>query len=220
MGDLNRLHSSEIDNGNVIDADHLNAEFNQLMNETNDQDDRLDVLEAGATSNNPTGAIIWYAGSSAPSGYLLCYGQAVSRTTYSALFAVVSTTYGSGDGSTTFNVPDVRGRVALGKDDMGGSAASRVTSSSTNGANSTTLGGAGGAQTHTLTVSELADHDHDLLCSVNGGSGASTSNYVGSNSDWNAATTTTNTVTIDGTGGGSAHSNTQPWLALNALIKT
>jgi microcystin-dependent protein len=69
----------------------------------------------------PTGTVFPYAGASAPAGYLLCFGQAVSRTTFAALFAICSTTYGSGDGSTTFNVPDLRGMVAGGKTDMGGS---------------------------------------------------------------------------------------------------
>lgn len=63
----------------------------------------------------PSGVVSPYAGSSAPGGWLLCDGSAVSRTTYADLFAVVSTTYGVGDGSTTFNLPDLRGRVAVGK---------------------------------------------------------------------------------------------------------
>jgi microcystin-dependent protein len=62
----------------------------------------------------PAGRIEAYAGATAPTGYLLCDGTAVSRTTYAGLFAVTSTTYGVGDGSTTFNVPDLRGRVPVG----------------------------------------------------------------------------------------------------------
>ena len=62
----------------------------------------------------PAGRIEAYAGATAPTGYLLCDGTAVSRTTYATLFAVTSTTYGIGDGSTTFNVPDLRGRVPVG----------------------------------------------------------------------------------------------------------
>lgn len=63
----------------------------------------------------PAGALMPFAGSAAPTGYLLCEGQPVSRTAYADLFAAISTTYGVGDGSTTFNVPDLRGRVAVGK---------------------------------------------------------------------------------------------------------
>lgn len=75
----------------------------------------------------PAGTLVPFAAATAPTGWLLCYGQAVSRATYAALFAVVGTTYGTGDGSTTFNLPDMRGRVPGGKDDMGGTAAGRLT---------------------------------------------------------------------------------------------
>ena len=83
----------------------------------------------------PTGTVLAFAGSSAPSGFLLCDGRAVSRTTYTSLFSVIGTTYGSGDGSTTFNLPDMRGRVAVGSD--------------------ANLGAKAGAKTHALTNAEL-----------------------------------------------------------------
>lgn len=67
-----------------------------------------------------------FGAAAAPDGWILCYGQAVSRTTYAPLFTAIGTAYGAGDGSTTFNLPDMRGRVAAGKDDMGGAAASRL----------------------------------------------------------------------------------------------
>lgn len=73
-----------------------------------------------------TGVMKSFAGATVPAGYLLCYGQAVSRTTYAGLFAALSTTFGVGDGSTTFNLPDMRGRVAAGKSDMGGSDAGNL----------------------------------------------------------------------------------------------
>lgn len=91
----------------------------------------------------PVGMLAPFAGASAPDGWLFCAGQAVSRSTYAALFAVVSTTYGSGDGSTTFNLPDLRGRTAVGKDNMGGSAANRVTAG-ISGIAGITLGAVGG----------------------------------------------------------------------------
>lgn len=75
----------------------------------------------------PSGAIMDYAGSTEPTGWLFCAGQAVSRSTYATLFAAIGTNYGAGDGSTTFNVPDYRGRVAAGRDDMGGTNAQRLT---------------------------------------------------------------------------------------------
>lgn len=77
---------------------------------------------SGGVGSTPPGVIFPYAATAAPSGYLLCDGSAVSRATYAALFAVISTTYGSGDGSTTFNVPDARGRMIAGYAASGGHA--------------------------------------------------------------------------------------------------
>lgn len=91
-----------------------------------------------------TGIISLFAGSTAPSGYLACDGSAVSRDTYSALFAVIGTTYGAGDGSTTFNLPDLSGRVAIGA------------------STSHAMGTTGGEETHTLTSGELAAHAHEV----------------------------------------------------------
>ena len=93
----------------------------------------------------PVGGQIAYAGATAPPGWLLCYGQAVSRTTYAALFAVIGTAYGTGDGTTTFNLPDKRGRASIGADNMGGSAANNVTDA-VSGINATTVGASGGSQ--------------------------------------------------------------------------
>lgn len=103
----------------------------------------------------PLGSSIDYWGSSAPnSAFALAYGQAISRSTYSALFSLCGTTYGNGDGSTTFNIPDLRGRVVAGKDDMGGSAAARLTASYF-GVSAASLGAAGGAESLTLTLAQL-----------------------------------------------------------------
>src|SRR5258708_2604472 len=75
----------------------------------------------------PLGGLMPYIGSTAPNtAFVLPFGQAISRTTYATLFSLVSTTFGVGDGSTTFNIPDLRGRVIPGLDNMGGSAASRI----------------------------------------------------------------------------------------------
>jgi microcystin-dependent protein len=83
--------------------------------------------------------------SAIPSFWYACYGQAVSRTTYATAFAVLGTTWGAGDGSTTFNLPDLRGRGMFGKDNMGGVAASRITAG-VSGLAGATLGAAGGSQ--------------------------------------------------------------------------
>lgn len=86
---------------------------------------------------NIAGEIRALAGATAPTGWQLCYGQAVSRTTYANLFAAIGTTWGAGDGATTFNVPDLRGRALFGVDAMGGAAANRVTSNSLGGSGTT-----------------------------------------------------------------------------------
>lgn len=91
----------------------------------------------------PIGCLQAFAGTTAPAGWLLCAGQAVSRAVYAMLFDVVSTTFGAGDGSTTFNVPDLRGRTIAGLDNLGGSDAGRLDWANT-------LGTAGGAQQATL----------------------------------------------------------------------
>jgi len=75
-----------------------------------------DVLAADVNALVPPGVILPYGAATAPSGYLLCDGSAVSRTTYADLFSVIGTTYGAGDGSTTFNLPHLKGTVPVGKD--------------------------------------------------------------------------------------------------------
>ena len=94
--------------------------------------------------SEPAGIVMPFAGSTAPQGYLLCDGSAVSRTDYADLFTAIGTTYGAGDGSTTFNVPDLSGRVVIGV--------------SSNHA----LGSTGGEASHTLTESELPAHTHSV----------------------------------------------------------
>ena len=108
----------------------------------------------GANGATPVGTLISFAGASAPNFWQLCYGQAISRMTYAALFAVIGTAYGIGDGSTTFNVPDLRGRVLAGLDNIGGSAAGRL-NTTYYGANPTVLGNGGGSQSQTLITNNL-----------------------------------------------------------------
>ena len=135
----------------------------------------------------PTGAIIVWTTTSAPTGFLLCDGSAVSRTTYSDLFDVVGTTYGVGDGSTTFNVPDLLGRVVI----MVDGAANRITSASTNGANADTLGGAGGAQTHTLVTGETPAHTHTFQWGTDSGGATNVIGTEQFNTDTNGINTKT-----------------------------
>lgn len=165
-----------------------------------------------ALSGLPAGSVIPYAGSSAPTGYLFCYGQAISRTTYAALFTAIGTAFGTGDGSTTFNLPDLRGRVVAGKDNMGGTSADRLTSA----LNGDTLGATGGSEQVTLGTTEMPSHAHR----ARQGNGTSNSQTVVPSGHAYQNTNTWSTYTIEATGGGGAHNNVQPTFILNYIIKT
>lgn len=104
------------------------------------------------------GTIVAYAGATAPDGWMLCSGIAISRSTHATLFAAIGTTYGVGNGSTTFNLPDLRGRTIFGRDNMDGTAADRLTS--TFGIDGTTLGAKGGLPYTSLATTNMASHNH------------------------------------------------------------
>jgi microcystin-dependent protein len=106
----------------------------------------------------PTGTITPWSQATPPTGFLECDGAAVSRSTYAALFAVVSTTYGAGDGSTTFNLPDLTDKVAVHKSNTKNFA-------STGGANTVTPTGniSGSTANATLSTAQLASHDHTVV---------------------------------------------------------
>lgn len=198
-------------------------------------------------ANRLVGESVDYGGAAAPSLWLLMYGQAISRTTYSALFAIISTTFGSGDGSTTFNVPDARGRVIAGADNMGGSAANRLTTAS--GMTAGTIGGTGGTETVTLTTTTMPSHTHSVTdpththtitdpththsntfsrITGSGGfanGGTSAFNAADGGSFSAASTGVTNVaastgISIQSAGTGSAHVNVQPTLVMNKIIYT
>ena len=95
---------------------------------------------------NPVGEVTMWTTNTAPTGWLVCDGSAISRTTYSGLFAVIGTVYGAGDGSTTFNLPNLKGRVVVGRDSAD--------------ADWDTLGETRGSKTHTLVASEMPSHTH------------------------------------------------------------
>ena len=161
----------------------------------------------------PTASLMPYAGTSAPTGYFLCDGSAKSRTTHSALFGIIGTTYGVGDGSTTFNIPDLRGRVVAGQDDMGGSSANRLTGNPVNGDN---LGATGGSEDHLLTAAQsgLPSHSHTVsMQQTNGNFDTGSLNGLRTGGS-------TSTSSTGGTTASSAHNNVQPTIILNYIIKT
>lgn len=188
------------------------------------------VLTNESVLTFPVGSIVDYAGLTAPTGWLLCFGQAISRTTYAALFAVISTTYGVGDGSTTFNLPDLRGRVIAGQDDMGGSSANRLTGLS-GGVDGDVLGAVGGEEAHTISSSQMPSHTHLLLADVEATTdyptnaqqvGKATSGGL-SNFDVQIKSGTATAATLglsSATGGSTAMNVVQPVIILNKIIKT
>ncbi|MEL0207667.1 MAG: tail fiber protein [Gammaproteobacteria bacterium] len=166
----------------------------------------------------PTATIIPWSDTSVPTGYLECDGAAVSRTTYAALYAIVGDTYGSGDGSTTFNVPDLQDNIPMGK-----SGTKAV--GSTGGANTVTPTGnvAGSTANATLSTAQLASHNHS--------SGANTMGRTLGHPETGFNVAVGSSTGAAGSGGGHAHnmsanfagdanSVVQPYLTLMYIIKT
>lgn len=167
-----------------------------------------------------TGTIKLWSAAAAPSGYLLCDGSAVSRTTYAALFAVCGTTFGSGDGSSTFNLPDLRGRAPIG---VGTGDASDATAH--------TLGEKEGTERHAMIEAEMPSHTHAVTdpghehdpgggSFLTSGAGSLEMLGGGGTADESATTSTETTgITLGTTGSGLAHPNMQPSLTVNFIIK-
>ncbi|HWV45132.1 MAG TPA: tail fiber protein [Nitrospira sp.] len=284
------------------DSAPLTTDIMVMVDQTNSATKKVaisDLIALFTTSLLPSGVMTEFAGKTAPSGWLLCYGQAISRTTYAGLFAALVPTVGTptvtiaspgvftltghglqigdavyltttgalptglsantlyyvaatsfaantftltasrggsaintsgtqsgthtlhasphgiGDGSTTFNLPDMRGRSPSGADAMGGTAASRVTSGGS-GIYGAAVGATGGEETHTLTSTEMPSHSHtqQVTHGTSGGYGFVDSTAASSSG---TATSPTNTATA---GSGGAHNNMEPTTILNYIIKT
>jgi microcystin-dependent protein len=155
-----------------------------------------EVFEGDALQE--VGAIALWPMDTPPQGWLLCDGNAVSRSAYAELFGVIGMAYGSGDGSTTFNVPDLKGKVPVGK---------HVSQSEFN-----TLGLTGGERTHTLTTTEMPAHTHNNI--LGNGSGTITTAQISAN----LAHFGTSQASASAGGGGS-HNNLQPYIVLNYIIR-
>jgi microcystin-dependent protein len=143
----------------------------------------------------PSGTLLDFAGANAPAGFLLCDGSAYSRTTYAALFAILGTTWGPGDGSTTFNVPDLRSRVSVGAG-QGGTLSLR------------TLGAIGGEEAHKLVVAEMPSHSHGQVLVQSGTTGYTAGGgplAVGASGN---------------TGGSGSHNTMPPFAVVTKIIKT
>jgi len=216
MADFPTAKTNAVDNVTDVLAKHINNLENKVGIDSSTDTSSLDYKVRHVI---PAGTITMFGGSSAPTGYLLCDGSAVSRTTYADLFTAIGTTYGTGDGSTTFNVPNVKGKVPVGRD----------------GADTSfdALGETGGEKTHTLTSGEMPEHTHTQdahyhRIEVGGASGGTsrykhtTSNGVTNDEDSGGHSVGTQyvTATNQNTGGGEAHNNLQPYIVFNYIIKT
>lgn len=174
----------------------------------------VDVLRAAADPSL-VGDYKWSAQTTDHGNWLKCEGGAKSRTTHSALFALIGTSFGVGDGSTTFNLPDPRGRVSVSVG-TGASLTSRA------------LGASGGTETHTLTSAQMpvhthldaTGHEHPVLGGENyvysGGAGAAGLTIAAGGNL--LPTTGGTTIALNSAGSGAAHNIMQPWLAIGSLF--
>ncbi len=206
---------------NVADGAEVNVQSNWSEADTNSDAFILNKPTIPTpTDPVPTGTVSAFAGSAAPTGYVLCDGAEYDETTEASLFAVLSTTYNTGgETANHFRVPDLQGRVIAG---MGGSLLS--------GADA--VGDEGGVKEHTLLETELPAHDHLTLNNAAGNSGngvtatnsASFSTSFGGDSSYLMKAPSANPIANVGlsseTGGDSAHPNVQPTMILNYIIKT
>jgi microcystin-dependent protein len=170
------------------------------------------AVTSPVASSTPSGVVLDFAGSMAPSGWLMCDGAAISRSLYVSLFQAIGTTFGVGDGSTTFNIPDTRGRTSIG-------------SGTGTGLTARTLGQLVGEETHILTVPEMPSHTHlqnphlhntqyrDITAAAGG---FRVTDITGA---LNGPQTLNATATNQNTGGGGAHNNMQPSIVFNKIIK-
>ena len=179
------------DNKVALNENTSVAEINKVT------DDNMNEIKNTVNTNTPVGVITAYAGDTAPNGWLLCDGSAVSRTTYANLFSVLGTKCGAGDGSTTFNLPNIKGRVLVGVDP--------------DDTDFNVVGKTGGEKTHTLTIDEMPSHNHQLgFRHAAGGSGFTTKASEDNGGGGYGYS--------ENTGGGQAHNNLQPYAAVNYII--
>jgi len=148
----------------------------------------------------------------APAQSVACYGQAILRSAFPELAAIASASgypWGSGDGSTTFNLPDYRGRIGAGLDNMGGTAANRITTA-VSGIAGTTLGAGGGAEGVTLSIAQIPAHNHAYTAPTA---------PVGKTDGGQSADPGVVATVTGNTGGGGAHPSVQPTIMVNKCMR-
>lgn len=233
-------------NGQTADATQVMADFNTIISNVNTNAAHsgansditslsalsTPVPQSGGGTGVTDGSNLWQPGdvkavayTNVPAGWLACQGQAVNRATYAALFAAIGTQFGAGDGATTFNVPDGRGRAIAGYDP--GNATGRLTGYR-QGVSAAALGNAGGEQAHAQSNDELSQHAHNYTDNghahvisavtnapgVTAGAGAASLGIVGQTNPADI------NIIINNTGTSTPGNVVQPTLILNYLIKT
>lgn len=173
----------------------LTDETSQKLNGVQNVDEALLQM----LSIIPIGTVLPNASPIVPELWLICDGSAISRTTYADLFNAIGTTYGTGDGSTTFNLPNLKGKIPVGYD--------------ANDTDFNTVGKTGGEKTHTLTVNEMPSHSHSSI--VNGVKWVSGGNTEVSDKSGGYGLPS---GTTGSTGGGQAHNIIQPYITMNYII--
>jgi microcystin-dependent protein len=157
------------------------------------------VTQSVAVDSTPIGTVQMYGGAAAPTGWLLCTGSAVSRTTYANLFSVIGTTYGIGDNISTFNLPDFRGRMPLG-------------AGTGTGLTARTLGEASGSETHVLTIAQMPSHSHSINAPLS-------NNPSGGGSGLPVGVAQGSVTASNSTGSSNPFPLMNPYLVVNYLIK-
>jgi microcystin-dependent protein len=201
------------------------------LSEINTQASRESAMNALSLETAiPVGIVLPYAGANPPGGWLLCNGQPLNITQYSELHNAIGNTYG-GDGITSFNVPDLRGRTVAGRDlTLSGIYADRLTAAQF-GSDGRSLGQAGGTEGHTLTASQIPAHTHFAVNSDvttnNPAVAVTNSNTIVHDNNHSShdsyhlsgSATAANVGLTSSVGGGTAHANVQPTMVLNYIIK-
>lgn len=175
------------------------------------------------------GEIIMFSGSDEPQDWLFCDGRAISRQTFEELFAVIGTTFGAGDGETTFNIPDFKGRFPIGTGAIsaGDSAAESYWGGATAGSVNVPLGQRAGEAWHTLTTNQMPSHIHKFQrqqwysadSEVSGTTSGSIYSWKsGTGGTTSKAYNNSNTEMYGPTGGGQAHNNMTPFIGINFII--
>lgn len=160
---------------------------------------QFSLISSAISTSVPAGTMLDFGGTTVPTGFLGCDGSAVSRTTFAGLFAAISTIWGTGDGSTTFNLPNFQRRVAVGS---GGSGTATLGNA---------VGNTGGEETHTQTIAEMPAHTHTENSPTGGGNGYTNTTNFGA---------TTANIATGSTGGGTAFNVLQPSGIVLKIIKT